>query len=180
MKKFLLLMLISFIAYTAVQAQKNLIVNSDFEKWESGSILPDAWASTSTLKSLFKKSSDAHSGKNALRLTFTPKKEGDNRRFYSSELELEEGTYISTIYLKGLGDIRFTCLTKIDAKPGSNTNAGSRSGAPKIGAVDLKEWTQYKQTYKVAESGTYMLHIGINSGSEEIPFLIDDISLVKE
>jgi hypothetical protein len=177
-KRLLVLLFIS--AWIISSNAQSLIVNGNFEAWQAKSRFPAEWDG-SKRKSVFKKSADAHSGKNALQIIFTPQKKNENVRINTAApLSLEKGEYTASIFLKGTGDVRYFCLTQKDAVTGSKPSKGNLTGTPKIGAVNTGKWKEYKLAFTVHEANEYIVYISFNSGSEETPFLVDDISLKKK
>lgn len=178
MRLFVLLFSTLFIG--ALSAQH--VQNGDFENWSTSSDFPAYWSAPSypTGSAFLVKSEDAHSGNNSLQMIFTPEKKGENRRFFSSAMEMKQGSYTVSLFLKGKGVLRFITLTKEKAKPSSNPSEVNIMGLPKIGSVKNKDWKQHDMKFEIPSDGMYNLHICFNSGSAEAPLLLDDITIKRD
>jgi len=162
-------------------AQQNEIKNGDFEKWNSNQLMPSGWTNLfSGEESVVQKSLDAQSGKNSLRITFTPENRGQNKKFRTSDIQLVAGVYTLTCYFKGKGEVRFISLTKKGETASSKESVHNIVGTPSIGKVDTAEWTAYKLKFEITQKDLYQLTFAINSGSVKVPFLLDNVSIIKD
>ncbi len=175
MKNLALSLLFLSACFFTISAQE--IKNGNFEDWKGA--MPAGWACGYKTPNFIEKSKDAHSGKTSMRVVFTPQKKNDNRRFHGPDVDLNAGKYTVSLFLKGEGEIRYVTLTEKSGKPGSAPSETNIVGTPKIGAANNADWKQYDLQFTIPADGTYQLHIGINSGSEDTPFLLDDISIKK-
>lgn len=177
MKKIALIMFAVSICTWAVNAQE--LKNGSFEDWTNSKNAPSDW-SLAYKGSFIKKSNDARTGKNSVRMVLNPTKPNDNKRFKSGNLSLSKGSYTVTLFLKGEGEIRYISFTESEGKPGSKQSKTNRIGTPNIGSVDNKDWKQYDLKFDIPADGEYSLNIAFNRGSEEAPFLLDDVSIKKD
>ena len=178
MKKKLLAMLFA-ISAVGVFAQNVELRNGGMEEWKNNGAMPARWGAyyNDIEAGLYSQSKDAHSGKYALRIDFEPKREHDNRRFFSFPLDLEAGKYSLTLYMKGKGEMRFVSFTKKDENASSRTNDVNVAGTPKIETIDNKKWEAYTLNFDIKEADTYQLFICINAADK---LLIDDVTLTKK
>lgn len=176
MKKTLLLGLFAFATIGLFAQNTDLLRNGSFEEWKKG--IPVRWGIyySDQNSDIFSESKDARTGSYAIQVDFEPKKEHDNRRFFSHPIELEAGKYSVTLYLKGEGEIRYVSLTKKGEVAGSRNNDVNIVGAPKITGNDRGSWTPYTLTFDVKDSDSYQLFICVNQAKG---LLIDDVSLTK-
>lgn len=179
MKKKLILAAFAMMTYVAAQAQTTpTIANGDMEIWTAGKQLPKQWSTFYTIEKegLFSLATDAHSGKSAIQISFTPQKEFDNRRFFSSAFNLEAGKHQVKLFLKGSGEIRFIALHKKDTNAAGKNSSTNIAGTPAIGKADHKEWKEYTLDFDIVDADSYQLTICFNAADK---LLIDDVSVNK-
>lgn len=179
MKKKLILAAFAMIAYANVSAQTTpIIANGDMELWNAGKPLPKQWATFYNIEKegIFSQSADAHSGKLAIQVSFTPQKEFDNRRFYTTTFNLEAGKHQVKLFLKGSGYIRFIALHKKDTNAAGKNSSTNIAGTPAIGKVENKDWKEYTLDFDIIDAESYQLTICFNAADK---LLIDDVSVNK-
>lgn len=166
---------ITFTQLCSAQEQ-GLLNNADLEIWKNGKSFPQGWSTFHVVdrEGVFKKAGESHSGTHAIQADFTPKKQFDNRRFFSSAVRLDSGEYKLQLFTKGKGNIRFISLHREGQDAAGKNSEGNIVGTPAINQIDNKDWTSYTLSYDVEESGSYQLTICINEADN---LLIDDIQL---
>jgi hypothetical protein len=175
MKKTVLSMLL-MIPVAGIFAQNTEIKNGDMEIWKAGKVIPAHWGAyyNDIDAGIYSQSKDAHSGKCAIQMDFEPKRENDNRRFFSFPFNLEAGVHAVTLYLKGKGEIRFISLTRKGEDSGSRNNENNIVGIPAISDVNNSDWKPYTVTYDVKDAGAYQLFFCVNAAEK---LLIDDVTI---
>lgn len=179
MKKKLFLAAFAMIAYGSMSAQTTpILANGDMEIWTSGKQLPKHWSTfhTTEREGLLSQSTDAHSGKSAIQVNFTPQKEFDNRRFFTAPFNLETGKHQVKLFLKGSGDIRFIALHKKDTNAAGKNSSTNIAGTPAVGKLDSKEWKEYTLDFDIIDADNYQLTICFNAADK---LLIDDVAVSK-
>jgi len=170
----LLLITVSFNVFS--QEQQPILKNGDMEIWRDNKDLPNSWNSYHTIlrEGIFSRSTDARSGKYAIQLNFEPKREHDNRRFFTYPMKMEQGSYKVILHFKGNAEIRFITLTKKGGESGGKDSDTNIVGSPSIGEVSASEWTSYTVDFDVKNAADYQMFICVNSAEG---FLIDDVSM---
>lgn len=179
MKKKLILTAFAMMAYGNIFAQTTpIIANGDMEIWTAGKQFPKQWGTFYTIEreGIFSQSTDAHSGKLSIQANFTPQKEFDNRRFYTTAFNLEAGKHQVKLFLKGSGDIRFIALHKKDTNAAGKNSSTNVAGTPAVGKIDNKEWKEYTLDFDIIDADSYQLTICFNVADK---LLIDDVSVNK-
>lgn len=179
MKKKLILAAFAMVACATAQAQTaQIVANGDMEIWTAGKQLPKQWSTFYTIEKegLFSPSVDAHSGKSAIQINFTPQKEFDNRRFFTTAFNLEAGKHQVKLFLKGSGDIRFIALHKKDTNAAGKNSSTNIAGTPAVGKLENKEWKEYTLDFDVIDADSYQLTICFNAADK---LLIDDVAINK-
>ncbi|RWU03479.1 hypothetical protein [Pedobacter chitinilyticus] len=180
MKKKLILAAFAMMAYAANASAQTapILANGDMEIWTTGKQLPKQWSTFYTIEKegLFSPSAEAHSGKSAIQISFTPQKEFDNRRFFTTAFNLEAGKHQVKLFLKGSGDIRFIALHKKDTNAAGKNSSTNIAGAPAVGKVNNKEWKEYVLDFDIIDADSYQLTICFNAADK---LLIDDVAVNK-
>jgi hypothetical protein len=179
MKKKLILAAFAMVTCATAKAQTTpIIANGDMEIWTAGKQLPKQWSTFYTIEKegLFAPSTDAQSGKSAIQISFTPQKEFDNRRFFTTAFNLEAGKHQVKLFLKGSGDIRFIALHKKDTNAAGKNSSTNIAGAPAVGKVNNKEWKEYVLDFDIIDADSYQLTICFNAADK---LLIDDVAVNK-
>lgn len=179
MKKKLILAVFVMLAYGNASAQTvPIVANGDMEIWTSGKQLPKQWSTFHTIEreGLFSQSPDAHSGKSAIQVNFTPQKEFDNRRFFTAPFNLEAGKHQVKLFLKGSGDIRFIALHKKDTNAAGKNSSTNIAGTPVVGKFENKEWKEFTLDFDIIDTDSYQLTICFNAADK---LLIDDVAVSK-
>lgn len=178
MKKYLIAAFIFAISLSlfAQEEANPLIKNGDMEIWRDNKDFPNHWNSyyTTISEGIFSRSKDARSGKNALEVNFTPKKEHDNRRFFTFPVKLAQNKYTVTFHFKGKADIRFISLTKKGSDAGGKATDANLLGTPKLAEINARDWAPYSVTFDIAEAGDYQLFICLNSADK---LRVDDVAM---
>lgn len=178
MKNFILL--IFFFLSVSVIGQNIEVKNGSFEKWKNENDLPASWIRLFKGEGVISKWTDAQSGENSMRIIFTPENDGQNKKFSSSDISLKKGNYTVTCFFKGEGEVRFISLTQKGETAARRSSAKNAVGTPQIGKIKVDKWTQYDLAFVVEEDENYRLTFAINSGSEKVPFLLDNITIKKD
>lgn len=178
MKRKLLAIIIA-ISTSGAFAQNVELKNGSFEEWKSGSAMPTHWGAyyNDIEAGIYSQSKDTYNGTCALRIDFEPKKENDNRRFFSFPTKLESGKYSLTLHMKGKGDIRFISFTKKDENAGKRTNNVNVASISEIKTIDSPKWETHTLDFDIKETDSYQLFICFNAADK---LLIDHIALSKE
>ena len=184
MKKMLALALCAcVVSFTGLQAQ-NLLKNASFEKWESDKSHPDQWrGSVGKEAPVYQVSSDAQEGAQSIRITYKQEKPSDNcQLLLRNPLTLTAGEYDFEAFFKGKGEVRYINLIlqvegKSSKKPEDNIRAYADRKPVKI---DEAAWKSRKATFTVPADGKYYFKMAFNNGSEETPFLMDNLTLKKK
>lgn len=178
-KKKLILVVFTTLGYASSFTQTTPIIqNGDMEIWNPGKPFPKQWGTFYNIEKegIFEQSTEAHSGKYAIKANFVPQKEFDNRRFYSLPFNLEAGKHQVKLYLQGSGDIRFIALHKKDSNAAGKNSGTNVVGTPAIGKVANREWKEYDLDYDIIDADSYQLTICINAANK---LLIDDVTVNK-
>lgn len=176
MKTLILFASLVFVTNAAYSQQDGFLTNGNLEIWKNGKVLPQGWSTFHTVEreGIFKKSKEAHSESHAIQIDFTPQKEHDNRRFFSSVIKLDEGSHKFHLYLKGRGEIRFISLHREGEDASGKDSDVNMVGTPSINKINNKSWAKKEVLFEVKQRGSYRVTICINQAEA---LLIDDLSL---
>ena len=182
-KMFLLALCVCAASFTGAQAQ-NLLKNASFEKWESGKNHPDQWRGSFHAElPTYLVSSDAQEGAQSIRITYKQEKPNNNCQLQlRSALTLTAGEYEYEAFFKGRGEVRYiNLILQVEGKTSTKSEDNIRAYADrKPIKIDEAAWKSYKATFTVPADGKYYFKMAFNDGSEETPFLMDNLSLKKK